>query len=279
MLHETKQAGSTNLANTHVEVVPLAGTIGAEIRGVDLRDFDDRTFKLIRQAFLDHHVLVFRDQHLTPDQHVAFGKRWGSLHIHPLSPQVENYPTIIVLTNIGKEKVITEVWHSDVTPDVRPPLGSILYARQIPRAGGDTLFANQHAVYERLSDGMKRVLGGLRAVHTRKLWAHRYGPKWLEDEGHVHPAVRTHPDTGRKALFVNQGFTQRFEDMTEEESAPLLQYLYNCACAPDVCYRHMWRRNDLVMWDNRSVQHFAVHDYGDEPRVMHRVTIDGDAPF
>ena len=244
----------------------LTGALGAEVVGVDLAALDDETSLAIRRAFLEHGVLVFRDQDLTPEAHKAFGRRFGALHAHPVAKGVEGHPEILLLENRGKDRTITEVWHSDVTCERRPPAISILHARVLPEYGGDTMWANQYLAFERLSVGMRRMLSGLRAVHRA-----------FELEA-VHPVVRTHPETGRKALFVNAGFTRCFEAMTEDESRPLLRYLVEQATTPDLCYRHRWSPGDVAMWDNRCVMHFAVHDYGDEQRVMHRVTVQGDEP-
>lgn len=251
---------------TALEVRKLTGPIAAEVSGVDLNDLDDPTFALIHDALLEHGVLVFHDQDLTPESHKAFGLRFGSLHTHPAAPGPEDHPEILLLQNSGKERSITEVWHSDVTCEQRPPSISILRALVLPPFGGDTMWANQYLAYDRLSEGMKRMLEGVRAVHNAfNLEA-------------VHPVVRAHPESGRKALFVNAGFTRRFEDMTVAESEPLLRFLIAAASTPDLCYRHRWQEGDVVMWDNRGVMHFAVHDYGDQPRVMHRVTVHGDEP-
>lgn len=257
----------TTTAGTEIRVRKLTGAIAAEITRVDLADLDDATFAVIHDALLEHGVVVFHDQHaLTPESHKAFGRRFGELHIHPAAPGPEGHPEILLLRNSGKEKTITEVWHSDVSCEQRPPSVSILRAIEPAEYGGDTIWANQYLAYDRLSDGMKRMLEGMRAVHNAfNLEA-------------VHPVVRTHPVSGRKALYVNAGFTRRFEDMTVAESQPLLRYLVEAATTPDLCYRHQWTAGDVVMWDNRGVMHFAVHDYGDLNRVMHRVTVQGDEP-
>ena len=279
-----------------LDLARLSGSLGAEVRGVDVTDLDAAGFGAIRAAFLEHHVLVFRDQKLSPEQQVGFGRRWGELHVHPIVPHLPGHPPILPITNRGKRRTITEVWHSDVTFEARPPMASLLYAVEVPAAGGDTQFANQHLAYERLSAGMKRMLGGLRAVHTgRALAGHlgraRQGPvqgqgpvqesedgETWQTQGQSHPVIRTHPETGRKALFVNRGFTATFEDMSPAESQPLLHFLFERASSPDVSMRHAWRPGDLVLWDNRSVQHYAIHDYADAPRTMHRVTVEGDEP-
>jgi taurine dioxygenase len=256
----------TVTAGTGVRIRKLTGPIAAEVDGVDLNDLDDDTFAVIHEALLEHGVLVFHGQDLTPEAHKAFGRRFGDLHTHPAAPGPDGHPEILLLRNSGKEKTITEVWHSDVTCEQRPPSVSILRAVELPEYGGDTMWANQYLAYERLSDGMKRMLEGVRAVHSAfNLEA-------------VHPVIRTHPVSGRKALFVNAGFTRRFEDMTVAESRPLLNHLVEVATTPDLCYRHRWAAGDVVMWDNRGVMHFAVHDYETQDRVMHRVTVQGDEP-
>lgn len=256
----------TTIASAGVRVRKLTGAIAAEVAGVDLNELDEATFDVIHDALLAHGVVVFHDQDLTPEAHKAFGRRFGALHTHPAAPGPEGHPEILLLRNAGKEKTITEVWHSDVTCEQRPPSVSILRAVELPECGGGTMWANQYLAYERLSDGMKEMLRGLRAVHS------------AFDLEAVHPVVRTHPVSGRKALFVNAGFTRRFEDMTVAESQPLLRYLIEVATTPDLCYRHVWVPGDVVMWDNRGVMHFAIHDYGDQNRVMHRVTVQGDEP-
>lgn len=255
-----------SLTSPDVLVERASGSTGARIRGVDLNHLDDETFVALRQALLDHGVVHLPGQDLTPEAHKAFGERFGSLHTHPAAPGVDGHPEILLLENRGKKHTITEVWHSDVTCEVRPPAISILAARVLPDAGGDTMWANQYLAYDRLSDGMKQMLDGLRAVHAAfNLEA-------------VHPVVRTHPESGRKALFVNAGFTSHFEGMTKAESKPLLDYLVAVASTPDLTYRHSWSPGDVVMWDNRGVMHFAIHDYTDQHRVMHRVTVAGDEP-
>ena len=266
-----------------LELRPLGGVFGAEVVGVDLAELDDTTFAAIHDAFVEHAVLVFRGQKLEPEQQIAFGARFGELHVHPIVPHLEGYPPILCIPNLGKQRAITENWHSDVTFEARPPMASALYALEIPEAGGDTMFANQHLAYERLSPGMQRLLEGLEAVHSGGRLAsatrgREQGEAWQQLQGQRHPVVRIHPETGRKALFVNPAFVVGLVDMTREESEPLLAFLYERATRPDVTMRHAWRRGDLVIWDNRSVQHYAIHDYGDATRTMHRVTVIGDEP-
>lgn len=244
----------------------VTGSTGARIRGVDLNDLDDDTFATIRHALLEHGVVHLPGQEVSPEAHKAFGERFGELHTHPAAPGVDGHPEILLLENYGKSHTITEVWHSDVTCETKPPAISILAARTLPDAGGDTMWANQYLAYQRLSKGMKTMLSGLRAVHQG------FG---LEA---IHPVIRTHAETRRKALFVNGGFTSHFEGMTKAESKPLLEYLVAFASTPDLTYRHSWAPGDVVLWDNRGVMHFAVHDYQDQHRVMHRVTVAGDEP-
>jgi taurine dioxygenase len=264
---------------TPLDVLPLTPSLGAEVRGVDLANLEPGGFEAIRAAFLEHHVLAFRDQKLTPEQQIAFGRRFGTLHVHPIVPHLDGHPEILPIVNLGKRRTVTETWHSDVSFERTPPMASGLYAIELPPVGGDTLFANQHLAWERLSEGMQALLAKLRAVHTGAGLgaALGKGEAWRE-HGQSHPVVRTHPETGRRALYVNPAFTAAFEGMTVAESQPLLRFLYEAGHAPDLCYRHRWLPGDLVLWDNRSVQHYAVHDHGDAPRTLHRVTVIGDEP-
>ncbi len=263
-----------------VTATPLTGSIGACIADVDLRDLSAAQFAEIRAAFLQHCMLVFRDQTLSVEDHLAFAARWGEISITPMVNYVDGYHGVLPLTNRGKDREINENWHSDSTFLERPPALTILAARDIPAAGGDTMWVNQYLAYERLSSGMKRLLSGMRAKFTGVRLA-----KLHQFEGEVpfayHPVVRTHPETGRKALYIGHpGDTvPHFEDMTEVESRPLLEFLYEHASAPDNCYRHQWRPGDVVMWDNRCAMHYAVHDYGTQTRYLHRITIKGDQPF
>jgi taurine dioxygenase len=262
-----------------IQIVRLAGALGAEVVGADLADLDEPSFGAIHKAFLDHHVLLFRDQKLSSGQLVGFGERWGTLFIHPIVPHLDGVPEVIPIVNRGKRRTITEVWHSDVSFSERPPMASALYALEVPEAGGDTLFANQHAAYDGLSPGLQRMLDGMRAVHSGSGLGAVVGKgaDWKE-HGQLHPVVRTHPETGRKALYVSPGFTVALEDMERDESLPLLELLFDRATRPDLTMRHHWRPGDLVMWDNRSVMHYAIHDHGDARRVMHRITVEGDVP-
>jgi taurine dioxygenase len=258
---------------------PLSGSLGAEISGIDLAHIDDNDYKAVHAAFLEAHVLVFRDQKLTPDEQIAFGRRWGALFVHPIVPHLEGYPELIPITNQGKKRTITEIWHSDVSFSEKPPRSSGLYAIELPKFGGDTLFANQHLAYDGLSAGMKRMLGGLRAIHTGAgLGAVTGKGEAWKTQGQSHPVVVRHPETDRPALYVNAAFTVALEDMTVAESQPLLRQLYQMSQSPDLAFRHRWEDGDLVLWDNRSVQHYAVHDHGDAKRTLHRFTVEGDVP-
>jgi taurine dioxygenase len=268
----------TTAVPSTIEVTPLAGSLGAQIRGIDLREpLDDVTMKALRSAFLRYGVLVYPDQDLTPEEHVAFAARWGELHMMPIG-NLEGHPHVIVVEPEGSKAGRTDTWHSDVSFQEEPPAISFLFARLLPGAGGDTMFANQYLAYDSLTPAMRQLLDGLRAVHTGAIFLRLAGADESAAPTAVHPVVRTHPETGRRALYVNAVFTSHFDGMTVEESQPLLQWLYAHCSQPNLTFRHRWSTGDLVMWDNRCVQHYAIHDYGDENRVMHRVTVLGDRP-
>ena len=280
-----------------IEVRPIAGALGAEIGGVDLsKDLDNQTFAEVHQALLDHLVIFFRNQTLTPEQHKAFGRRFGRLDVHEFVRGLDSHPEIIEIVKEPEERGLNfgGVWHSDVTYQEKPALGSILYALEVPLYGGDTMFANQYLAYESLSDGMKRMLDGLKAMHSAgRAYGTRGSDEYRElrhqsmridarEEAHremEHPVVRTHPETGRKSLFVNGVFTTRFAGMTEEESRPLLDYLFRHAVRPEFTCRFRWEPGSVAFWDNRCTQHFALNDYHGFRRRMHRVTVCGDRPF
>jgi taurine dioxygenase len=257
---------------------PLAGCIGAEVRGVDIGNLTDAAFSPIRQAFADHCVLVFRDQDIDSEVLLNFTKRWGEIYITPYAEKVDGYPPILRLTNVGKKKTITEAWHHDASFQPAPAAIGILAAKTLPNCGGDTLFANQYAAYDDLSDGLKKVLGGLRALHKDRVLAKAYGIDNSDMKPQSHPVVRTHPETGRKCLYVNSLFTISFDGMEPEESKPLLQYLYNHQVKPEYVYCHHWEEGDVLMWDQRCTIHYAVHDHGDQPRELHRSTVAGSVP-
>jgi taurine dioxygenase len=281
---------------TRIEVKPSAGACGAEIHGVDLsQDLDNETFAEIHKAFLEHQVIFFRDQELTPDQHKAFGKRFGDLNIHPHYEPLEGHPEIMpVIKEAEDVNNIGDTWHSDVSFLERPPLGSILYGLELPPVGGDTMFASQYSAHDGLSEGLRETLGKMKAVHSSRILSDpetakkrnesrstrlREDTQLGEDIETLHPVVRTHPETGRKALFVNLPFTIGFEDMTEEESAPLLKYLFTESAKPEYTCRFRWEPGSIAFWDNRCVLHYALNDYHGHRRCMHRVTVNGDRPF
>jgi taurine dioxygenase len=281
------------MRNRRIEVEPISGSCGAEIHGVDVgAPLDDATIGDIRQALLDHCVIFFRDQVLDVAQQKAFARRFGDIFIHPNYNGVVPDPEILeVRREPGDERIVGEHWHSDTTMMAEPPLGAILYALEVPPFGGDTIFANQYAAYDALSDGMKTMLGKLRAVHSDRLVA---GPQagmnakrstkvredaaWRETIA-AHPVVRTHPETGRKLLFVNASYTVGFEGMTEAESRPLLGYLLEHGNRPEFTCRFRWHKGSIAFWDNRCTKHIAVHDAGPHRRLMRRVQIAGDKPF
>ncbi len=261
-----------------VRIVPLTGAIGAEVQGVHLGALDGPTFERIEQAFYDFGMLVFRDQSITQHEQLGFANRWGEVVVTPMLSYLDEYPGVLEVSNRGKAKTPTEYWHYDSAYLERPPALSILAARTLPPVGGDTMWCNQYLAYESLSVGMQQLLEGVRGKFCGTLMARRTGH--VGDVPYTyHPIVRRHPVTHRRALFLSHPETvPALESMTESESRPLLDYLYAHSPSPDRTYRHQWRAGDVVMWDNRCTMHYAVHDYGDLPRVMHRVTIAGERP-
>lgn len=257
-----------------LEIRRLAGALGAEVRGIDLKEpLSDAGFAAIRAALLEHLVLFFPDQHLTPQQHRDFASRWGEMEIHPYLEKVEGFPEIVVIRG-----ALADMWHTDVTFSERPPVMSILNMVQAAPFGGDTMWSNQYAAYDTLSAGLRATLESLRAVHEGTTLASSAG---LTHEAvtSVHPVVITHDRTGRKALFVNGCYTTRFEGWTSEESAPLLQHLFKHASRNEFTFRHRWTVGDMLIWDNRATQHCAVGDAAPgEERTLHRITIAGDVP-
>jgi taurine dioxygenase len=234
---------------------------------------------------MENLVIFFRDQTLTPDQHAAFGRRFGQLHMHPAAPTpIEGHPEVLVVKADETSKYVAgEDWHSDVSCDPEPPMGSILHIHEVPaNGGGDTLFASMYAAYEALSEPMKRLLEGMTAIHEgEQIYRGRYG---VDDRGKQfpraeHPVIRTHPVTGRKALFVNRVFTARIAQLKRNESGALLEMLYRHIETPEFQCRFKWRPGSIAFWDNRSVQHHAMWDYYPQRRYGHRVTVCGDKPF
>ncbi len=273
-----------------LDIRPIAGALGAEIQGVSLdRELDAATVAALRQALLDPLVIFFRDQELPPARFLAFARRFGEPIEYPFVRGIEGFPEIIQVAKLEHETVnFGGIWHSDTTYLERPPMGTMLIAREVPPVGGDTLFANQYLAYEALSEGMKRLLDGLVAVNssakanTTRTREDRIksdpSTRAREDFLAEHPAVRTHPETGRKALYVNIGHTVRFAGMTEAESAPILDYLFEHQARPEFTCRFAWRVGSLAFWDNRAAQHNPVNDYHGYRRIMHRITLAGDRP-
>lgn len=263
-----------------LQIVPLTGSIGAAVSGVDLKNpIDDATFEALHTAFLRYCILVYRGQHLGPAAQVAFARRWGEpVQQNPLLKNIDGFPELIQVTKIPKETASTEAWHYDSPYTRVPPKISMLSAICVPR-GGDTMWCNQYIAYERLSPVMKHLLEGLHVRFTGLRLARMMGTDAEKIPSAVHPLVRTHPETRRKALYVGHRDTaQQIDGMTFEESRPLLDFLYEHSTTPDNVYRHMWQEGDLVMWDNRCTMHYAVHDYGDAERVLNRVTMAGEVP-
>jgi taurine dioxygenase len=275
-----------------ITVTPLSGALGAEIAGVDLSgDLDDATIAEIRAALLAHHVVFFRDQDLSPEAQIRFGRRFGELDTHPFVEGMEAHPEVIeIVTEPDDVFNFGGGWHTDVTFLDEPDLGSILYAVDVPPYGGDTLFANQHLAYDTLSDTMKGILDGLVAKHSPGPQYAPGGYSTLSKSMRTrnaevaaervvrHPVVRTHPETGRKGLYVNRAFTIGIEGMRSEESKPLLEFLFNHAVREPFTCRFQWTPGAVAMWDNRSVQHYALYDYKGHRRYMRRITIQGDRP-
>ena len=272
-----------------MEIHPVAGALGAEISGVDLARLDDATVVAIRHAWLEHLVVFFRDQDLTPAQFLGFAQRFGEPIEYPFVKGLDDYPKIIPVLKLAHETVnFGGIWHSDTAYLDAPPMASMLIAREVPPAGGDTEFANMYLAYETLSDGMKRLLEGLLAINSSAAAdVSRTREDRIKDSARAdakkeyvasHPIVRVHPETGRKALYVNSAHTIGFEGMTREESAPLLHYLFRHQVRPDFTCRFRWRSGSIALWDNRCAQHNAINDYQGHRRLMHRITLAGDRP-
>lgn len=270
-----------------IEISPIAGALGAEIEGVDLgHPLDPGTVATIRQALLDHLVIFFRDQDLTPDAYMTFARSLGTPVKYPLIEGIEGYPEITEIVKLEHERSnFGGIWHADTTYLPTPPMGTMLHALEVPPYGGDTLFANQYMAYETLSEGLRKLIDKLTAVgcsakaavsKTREDMFH--GDAQTHDFQSEHPAVRTHPETGRKALYVNVAHTTRFKGMTEEESAPILDYLFQHQIRPEFTCRFRWRKGSLAFWDNRATQHNPINDYHGYRRVMRRITLAGEKP-
>ncbi len=285
---------ASNGART-IEVKRLSPALGAEVRGVDLsKPVDDRTWGQLHEAFLDHLLLFFPDQTLTPEQQIAFGRRFGTLNVHPYVKALEGYPEILDIRKEAQDDInFGGAWHADLTFLEAPPLGSVLYAKEVPEVGGDTMWCNLYLAYETLSKGMKKLVDGLTGVHSAvmlygssKVGGTGFGGKMSmqvdqKDEAVQeveHPLVRTHPETGRKILAISPGYLRRFKDMSEAESAPLLEQLKRHALSEVFTYRFPWSVNTVAVWDNRCTLHYALNDYQGSRRRMFRVAINGDRP-
>ncbi len=272
-----------------IAVRPVAPAVGAEIDGVDLASGpDEAQFHEIRRAFHHYGVVFFRDQELTPEQHIAFAERWGEINVNRFFAAVDDYPMIAeVRKEADQQDNIGVDWHADHSYDTAPAMGSILYGIDIPKTGGDTMFASMYAAYDSLSGGLKQTLECLKAWHSSRHafgetspvddgdYDERLGNPELATQDSLHPVVIRHPETGRKALFVNHDFTVRFDGWTAEESAPLLAYLYEQGSRPEHTCRFQWRPGSVAFWDNRSTWHRALNDYQGQRRLMHRITIEG----
>ncbi len=271
----------------HITVEPVAGALGAEVSGVDLAaPLDPAREKELRHAWLEHQVLFLRDQDVTVEQHKAFARHFGDLHIHPVLQQLrdEGHPEVVVLEADESRQFLASAWHSDVTFEKCPPMGSILRGVVVPEHGGDTQWASMYAAYEGLSDTMQRLLGGLEAHHdgggfTRIAENEEQRRDLASRQSAVHPVIRTHPETGRKAIFVNSAFTKFIVGMKPKESTALLRFLYGHLSQPEYTCRLRWERGTVAIWDNRCTQHAVVADTGGAHRLMHRVTLLGDAPY
>lgn len=275
------------------EIQSLTGAMGARINGVNLsEDLDADTFAAVTAALHEYLVLVFSDQDLTPAEQSRFSQRFGPAEPHPYGSRAgvnNEHPEVIVLeTKPGRRGARNDFWHSDISASEEPPALSLLHARIVPEGRGDTMFCNMYRALETLSPAMQDMLRGLDAMHSPDAIRQRNLAEPDTDSPQIpanlasfrHPVVRTHPETGRDALYVNTFFTTNFVDMTKEESRPLLDFLMDHATQPENVYRHRWQEGDFVMWDNRATMHYAVRDYDENmPRRMHRTTAGGDRPF
>jgi taurine dioxygenase len=277
---------------TTLSIEPISPALGAIVSGVRLADpLEDAAQRQIEQALLDHHVLFFRDQRLTPTQQANFAARFGDLHIHPIYPSSPEQREVIVLDTAVTDVRDNAIWHTDVTFLETPALGAVLAAKQLPPFGGDTLWASGIAAFEALSKPLQQLLDGLTATHdiSKSFPQERFGATDADlarleearkkNPPRSHPVIRTHPVTGRKALFVSDGFTTRINELEPAESRAILDLLFAHFARPEFTVRWRWKENDVAFWDNRVTQHYAVDDYRPQRRVMHRATILGDKPF
>ncbi len=268
-----------------ITVDKLTPIIGAEIGGIDLsQPLANHQLDEVHRALAENLVIFFRDQHITPAQHLAFGRLFGPLHLHPAAPHVAGEPELMIIhADRDSPRANGEGWHSDVSCDTEPPMGSILYIRTCPPRGGDTLFANMYAAYAALSERMKTYLDGLVALHDgADVYRGTYANFGVADKAVYpsaeHPVVRTHPVTGRRALYVNRGFTKRIMGLPRDESEGVLRYLFDHMENPLFQCRFRWQENSIAFWDNRCTQHRAMWDYWPHTRSGHRVTVQGNRP-
>jgi len=270
-------------------IIDPAAVMGAVISGINLANgFNDKVVCDIHNALIKHQVLFFHNQEITENQHLAFSRLFGELHIHPFAVGTNGGPMMVLENNQHLPPNLNH-WHSDLTCLEKPPLGTIMHATAVPDSGGDTIWANMYDAYDALSEKIQNFLSGLMAEHQ---WARQHGPRVKSQAGAiklaqfekkyppvVHPVVRTHPVSGRKGLFVNHVFTERVLDMTDTESDTLLDFLYRHIATPEFHVRFKWHKGSIAFWDNRCTQHYAVADYYPQLRRMNRVTICGDKPF
>ena len=269
-----------------IQIRPLTPLIGATIEGIDLgQGLGNQAFKEIHDALMAHQVIFFRDQEITLDQQKDLGRKFGELHVHPGSPGPEGHPEILIIhADENSKRIAGERWHTDVSCDEEPPMGSILHLNTVPESGGDTLFASMYAAYDALSEPMKEFLAKLTAIHDGEhVYRGRYADRGVDDAGKVypraeHPIIRTHPVTGRKGLYVNRTFTTHIPQLAREESDALLDFLWRHAEQPLFQCRFAWQKNSIAFWDNRCVQHHAMWDYFPNVRSGFRVTVKGDRP-
>ena len=270
-----------------IEITPMTPRIGAEVSGIDLtKSLGNQQFQELHDALMEHSVLFFRNQDVDVEQHKNFGRLFGDLHIHPGSPPPPGHPEILIVhADKDSKHIAGENWHSDVTCDAEPPMGSILHLWEVPKSGGDTLFASMEAAYDDLSERMKIYLDGLNATHSgEQIYRGRYNNQKHDDTNvtyprNVHPVVRTHPVTGRKSIFVNKTVTTHINEIPKAESDSVLAFLYSHCAKPDYQVRFKWQPHSIAFWDNRCVQHLALWDYYPQVRSGYRVTVKGDKPF
>ena len=286
-MSSTREISNGDAGSTAIRVRPFAPNLGAEVFGITLADgVSAREFDAIRKAFLEHRVLFFRDQtEIPPERHIEFGRMFGDLHAHPAAPGMAGHPEIFEIHAHRDSKVANgEFWHSDVSCDEVPPLGTMLQLHILPPCGGDTMFSDMYAAWESLSAPLQGLLQELTATHqSEHVYPGRYADRGQDDDtiscpSAVHPVVRTHPDTGRQALFVNRTFTTRINELSEPESRRVLDLLFEHCEQIEYQIRFRWARNDMAFWDNRCCMHRAIWDYWPAERKGRRVTIKGDRP-